>query len=620
MPRLTIKNQAQEKRLFRARLWVAVIVLMILSLTLIGRLFYLQVIKHRYYQTQSRQNIINLVPIVPKRGLVYDRNGVLLAKNVPVFSLMVTPDKTTDLSLEIKQFQKLIPLSPGELEAFNKQLHQHRQFQDVPLKTRLSDKQIADFAVNQYQFPGFAVKAELVRQYPQSALFAHTLGYVGRVNDQDLSEVDLANYAGTNYIGKTGIEKYYESSLHGVVGYKRVEIDASGRIIRTLGLTPAEAGEDLYLTLDSHLQRAAFNALDKKQGAIVAIDPNSGQVLAMVSRPSFDPNLFVDGISNKAYQALQKEAGHPLYNRTILGLYSIGSTIKPFIALEGLDSGITTPTDRIFDPGWFRIPHTKRIFHDWMRGGHGWVNIHKAIVDSCDTYFYNLAYHLGITPIDQVLARFGFGETTDVDLVGELKGTVPSPAYKMRATGRHWYTGDTVNTIIGQGFSQATPLQLANATAALAMHGLRFQPYLLYAFNTSTGQRLKTPFTYLPAVNLHDSQNWDIVIKAMQDVIPWGTGFRFGRHAPYSVAAKTGTAQVRNDNGRYVSWESIPFNQRSNSIFIAFAPVKHPKIAVAVIVEHEPEAGAALARKVIDAYLLAHKVKESGHGLKTTQS
>jgi penicillin-binding protein 2 len=593
----------KETMLFHRRLLAAALIIFILSLLLFLRFWYLQVTKHEYYTTLSTKNDITLVPLPPKRGLIYDRNGVLLAQNIPVFTLMVTPSKTPKLKQALQQVQNIIPLTHSELRIFHRAAKQHRQFDQIPLKTKLTEKEVASFAVNRYRFPGFAVKAELIRHYPLGTAFAHTVGYVGRMNEKDLASVNSSNYADTIDIGKTGIEKYYEQELHGTVGYKRVETDSSGRVVRTLSVTPPVSGINLYLTLDAGLQRATEQALGKMRGTVVVIQPNNGQILAMVSEPSFNPNDFINGISSKDYNKLIHNTDKPLYNRTTRGLYPIGSTIKPIIGLAGLDTGTVSANYQIFDPGWFTIPKTKHVFHDWLLTGHGWVNIRRAITVSCDTYFYNLAYKLHIKPIDTMLHAFGLGKKTGVDLPNEKAGTVPSPHYKMLATGERWFTGDTVNTAIGQGFSQTTPLQLASMTMTLANRGKRFKPYLLNAVQpTGLDKIFQQPVQTVPVI-LKNPKNWHIIVSAMENVIPHGTGHRFGK-TPYTVAAKTGTAQVRNDNGHVVDSDALPLNERPNSAFIAFAPVKDPQLVVAVVVEHRPEAAPVIARKVMDYYFL----------------
>lgn len=598
---LTIKNRIKEQLLFNRRLLVAILFIGLLCLFLIARLFFLQVAEHHHYTTLSKQNAISITPLPPKRGLIYDRDGLLLAKNIPVFSLVVTPDKVAHLKQELNQIEKIIPLTPVDLTAFRKQLRFYRPFEEVPLKLKLTPTQVAEFAVNRYRFPGLSVKAELIRQYPFDNLFAHIIGYVGRINAQDLATLNQASYADTNYIGKTGIEKYYEATLHGIVGYQRIETDASGRTVRVLRTTPPISGTNLYLSIDSGLQKAAQQAMQGFNGAVVALQPSTGQVLAMVSTPSFNPNQFITGISEADYKKLTQSKAHPLYNRAIHGLYSIGSTIKPLMGLEGLATHVITPKTQIYDPGWFRLPHSRHIFHDWLPGGHGWVNLHKAIVVSCDTYFYNLGFHLGIAPIDHILKAFGLGQTTGIGLPNEEAGTIPSPEYKMAATGKPWYTGDTVNTAIGQGYFQATALQLADIAAILANRGKRYAPNLLNAIQAPGQPKVYLAKQALPSVGINNPSYWHDIIRAMQDVITHGTGYHFG-HPPYSVAAKTGTAQVRSDHGKRAF--NLPKNERSNSTFIAFAPVNKPVIALAVVVEHDPHAAVIVARKVMDYYLL----------------
>ncbi|MBU0455327.1 MAG: penicillin-binding protein 2 [Gammaproteobacteria bacterium] len=606
--RLTIKNYIRETRLFRLRLIIAVVVAFIATLLLVARLVDLQILQHKHYTTLSAKNDIDLRPMTPRRGIIYDRNGVILAKNIPVFSLMVRPDRVKDLKNALSQIKGLITISDDDLQRFQKALKQHRKFDEIPLKVKLNDQEVAIFEVNRFKFPGFSIQAELIRSYPFQDAFAHVLGYVGRINTQELDRVDASNYAGTNFIGKVGIEKYYESQLHGEVGYSKVETDASGEVLRTLDQLPPIKGEDIYLTIDSQLQIAAKNALNNKPGAIVAIQPSTGQVLALVSQPAYDPNDFVIGISHKEFNALQSDMTHPLYNRALRGLYPPGSTIKPFIALAGLSCGTVTPKTRIFDPGWYQIPGTKHIFRDWTwrQGGHGWTNLNSAIVESCDTYFYILAHKLGIDRIDDMLAQFGFGKPTGIDMGEELGGNIPTPEWKWKVQGTKWYAGDTVQTSIGQGYTQTTPLQLAAATATLANRGARFQPQLLYAVKTPDGEIAQTDPTQIDPVILNHPNYWDVVLKAMQGVITKGTGYRFGR-PPYTVAAKTGTAQVSKEQyDKHEKDLNIPEQLRDNSVFIAFAPFDHPQIAVAVIVEHNMNAP-IVARKVLDYYLLSEK-------------
>lgn len=579
---------------------IAIAFILLLVFFLLTRLAYLQLFKHTYYTNLSKENRIETVPIAPVRGLIYDRKGLLLARNVPVFSLEITPSDTADIKKTVAALSNLLSISEDQQKLFYKTLHQQRRFQSIPLILKLTEDQIATFSVNRYQFPGVEVKARMLRDYPKGNEFAHVLGYVGRINATELAKLDETNYSSSDYIGKTGLEAYYENELHGQVGFKQIEIDASGNIVRTLKITPPIPGKNLHLTIDEHLQEVAIQAFGQFHGAMVAIDPNNGDVLAMVSTPSFDPNLFVQGITQTDYDTLRNNPARPMYNRALNGLYPPGSTIKPFIGVAALGDQIVTPQERILDPGYFILKNSTHVFHDWNHKGHGWVDMHRAVVVSCDTYFYWLSLKMGIKTIDQALDAFGFGRTTNIDLLGEPSGLVPSPAWKEKRWGQSWYPGDTLNTSIGQGYMQASALQLAAATATLSMHGEGYQPHLV---KNKPVLRYQAAFRQISA--------YDDIITAMQDVIrsPEGRGFRFGRNAPYSVAAKTGTAQVYSikDNDTASSAENL----RDHGLFIAFAPVENPKIAVVVVAEHTGETAPVVARKVMDAYLLQNSNRKS---------
>jgi penicillin-binding protein 2 len=601
-----IKNSAKEMRFLKKRIITVNILIVILASLLIARLITLQVFQHKYYTTLSAINDIDIIPIEPRRGVIYDRNGLLLAKNIPTSSLMVTPNKVDNIENTITEIKKIIPLTQNDLDQFYKQLKQHRRFESIPLKLKLTENEIARFAVNRYRFSGVSIKTKLMRQYPLGRAFSHVIGYVGRINDKDLYQIDLTNYAATNFIGKIGIEKYYESQLHGTVGYKKVEIDVSGQVVRTIDRTPPTQGNDIYLTIDSGLQITAEKALGKRNGSVVAIQPDTGEILALVSSPNYDPNLFVNGVSVKQFKTLQKDKNHPLYNRTLRGLYMPGSTIKPFIAIEGLTSGVITASYKIYDPGWYQIPNTQHVFHDWKIGGHGKINLANAIIESCDTYFYNLANKLGIKRLDDILNQFNFGKQTGIDLGEELTGNVPSPDWKMKHRGKPWYTGDTIVVGIGQGFLLITPLQLASATTIMANRGLHFKPHLLYAMKQADGKLVHQQPMPEATITLNNPNYWNVVIKAMSKVITGMTGFRFGKTpSAYTVAAKTGTVQVVNSQYK-VDNKAIPKNLRNNSSFIAFAPVNKPKIAVAVVVENST-AAPIVARKVLDYYFIGAK-------------
>ena len=587
--RLTIKNIHREIHLFKSRCLIAIAFVLIFTFVLIGRLIYLQIKNHLFYSTLSRHNLLNIIPIESNRGLIFDRNGVLLAKDIPVYTLMIIPNKTCSLNKTIKQLSKIIPISTDEIEQFHHILYQYRRYQSVPIKFKLTNREVAHFYVNQYRFPGVQIETRMMRYYPLRDITSDVVGYTGRINEYELQKVNTNNYTINNDIGKMGIEKYYEKELHGTMGAEEVEINASGRIIRTLKRIPPTSGKNLYLTIDSNLQADAKKVLGDESGAIVAIQPSTGQVLTLVTTPSFDPNPFVSGLSRRDYQQLLKSPQHPLYNRAIRGQFASGSTIKPFLALFGLDMEIITPKYKIYDPGWFQLPNTQHIYHDWRVRGHGWINIVKAISVSCDVYFYNLAVTLGIGRMDDIFHRFGFGQLTGIDLPEEVPGLVPSIQWKIRVRGKPWYTGDTIEAGIGQGFFLVTPLQLAQATAILAERGRRYRPTLLFKSIAPTGQVIYKQPILESLITLKKPYNWDIVIQAMQEVVDksWGTADFFGQHRSFTVAAKTGTAQVyghQRDEDK--SRNNIPKRLRNNHLFIAFAPVENPQIAVAVVVEH----------------------------------
>ncbi len=604
--RLTIHNPQQEIKQFNHRMIVIVILIAILVMILLGRLFYLQVIQHEVFSTLSRQNLLNVAPIDPNRGLIYDRNGVLLAENVPVFSLEISPEHVTNLKQTVADLSQVISLSPTDIQEFYKALHQQRHFTNtVPLKMQLTDNEVAQFSVNQYRFPGVSVQAHLLRYYPFGSVMAPILGYVGRINAAELAQVDPTNYSGSNYIGKVGVEKYYEPQLHGMVGIQQVETDAGGRVIRETKSTPATPGNNLYLTIDSKLQLAAQKALGDQNGSIVAIDPRNGEILAMVSNPSFDPNPFVKGISNDAYQALQKDPNKPLYNRALRGIFPPGSTVKPYLALEGLASGVINTAFKIFCPGYYQLPGSSHIYHDWRKQGHGTVNVETGIIQSCDVFFYTLSNRLGINRIDDIFNKFGFGQDTGIDTSNEIAGLVPSPAWKRRVHGEAWYPGDTLITSIGQGYLLVTPLQLAVGVSILADRGIHYKPHLLLKSQLPNGSFVMNKPITLPPVQL-PSEDWDIVLNAMHEVItdPRGTGYHAGHDAAYGYAGKSGTAQVFTIKNRATyKNNALPLALRDHSWFEAFAPVDKPQIAVAIIVEHNSEHEAAfLMRQVLDDY------------------
>ncbi len=602
--RFTLKDPVHEVRLFSRRAFFIAIILGILVCCLVVRLIWLQVVQHRLYVTLSQQNHINFVPLEPKRGLIYDRRGVLLAENMPVFSLEVMAGRLKQMQALVSQLEEIIPISQSEKNLFFKQLKQKRLNQDVPLKVKLTEEEVATFYVNQFRFPGVSVRARLIRYYPAGALYAPILGYVGRINEKELKQVNAGNYAASNYIGKLGIEKHYESLLHGQVGYQQVEVDASGHIVRVLRRIAPVAGENIFLNIDSRLQKVAQEALQGEVGALVAIDPRTGQVLALVSQPAYDPNLFVMGISNQQYEAIRAEPTQPLYNRALRGQYSIGSTIKPFLALTALAEGLITPEDKIYDPGYYQLKGNQHIYHDWKRTGHGTVSLDRAIAESCDTYFYHLALKLGIERIDDTLWDFGFGDVTHLDVEEEVAGLVASPAWKKKRLGLAWYPGDTLNSVIGQGYMLATPLQLAYATAVLAAKGQCHVPTLLWLRQSENGRVLRMLPKKEGTIDI-PLPYWEKIHAAMGLVVssPAGTAHYLSRNLRYTMAAKTGTAQVFSlkENQKYNA-NMLPKELRDNKLFIAFAPLENPQIAVAAITEHSLQAG-VVTKKVIDAYL-----------------
>lgn len=605
--RILIKNHQQEMHLIFKRLMISIFAIFLMVSVLIGRLAVLQIYKRDVYSTLSTQNWLDLVPIEPTRGLIYDRNGTMLAENISVFSLDVIPLQVNDMNKTLAGISKLIAFSDNDLGQFQRQLKQHRRFEEIPLKLRLSEDEVSRFTENQHRFPGVFIKARLMRHYPLGETFSHVLGYVGRINAQELNEIDPINYSASHYIGKDGIEKFYEEELHGKVGYEEVENDASNKPVRILKQIKGTSGKNIYLTLDSGLQLIAQKAMEGYRGAIVAIAPDSGQVLAMVSAPSFDPNAFVTGINQKDFQALQSSQNRPLFNRALRGLYPLASTIKPFLALQGLNLGITTTDYTIVDHGWFQLNENSIPYRDWKRIGHGKVDLNRAIASSCDIYFYELANKMGIRHMDNILTQFGFGAPTGIDLDDEVPGIVASPEWKLTAKGARWYDGDTIISGIGQGAMQSTPLQLAAASATLANRGQRFVPYLLLAEQLPGTPALPQQPIPLDPIKMREDKTWEIIVNAMQNVVtlPQGTAHKIFAETAYTLAAKTGTAQVvslRSTRDEENKQTNLPERLRDHHLFIAFAPVDHPKIALAIVTENN-NAVSEIAKTVLDYYL-----------------
>ncbi len=602
---ITLKDYPREVYLFRWRLYGACLCVVLGVLILLFRLFYLQILQYEWHSTLSERNRINLVPVPPTRGLIFDRNGLLIAHNQPSYTLSIVREQVEDLDKTVAAVADLIEFDELARVRLTERLRRHyRPYEAVPVRFRLSETEIARIAVNQHRLPGVEVQAELVRSYPQAALTAHVVGYVGRISEQEESSIDTVAYAGTHHIGKTGLERFYEARLHGEVGYQKVETNARGKISRILDRTDPVPGEDLHLFLDMTVQAAAHQVLGQHRGSIVAIEVPTGAVVAMVSTPSFDPNLFVQGIDHETYNQLNTSEDRPLYNRAIKGQYPPGSTIKPLMALAGLAHEVVDWSFTIEDPGYYRLPGEDHQYRDWKKGGHGRVDLSKALIRSCDTYFYELSRRLGIDRIESFLGGFGLGSKTGVDFGGERLGILPSRQWKWVNRGQVWYPGETLITGIGQGFMLVTPLQLAVATARLANQGKPLVPRLWQeALGASAIKMQETNVIGSP-------ENWSKVIAAMQAVVhsSRGTAKKMAKGISYKVAGKTGTAQVlaiKQDE----EYDEKKLEKRfhDHALFVAFAPVADPLIAVAVIVENGGSGGSVaspLARAVMDAYLL----------------
>ncbi len=602
----TFKNTHQEHKLFKRRAIAILIGITILSIILLGRLVYLQVFQHKLYTTLARQNQLSLVPIEPNRGLIYDRNGVLLAENKPIFNLVITPDLVKNIDTTIQQLGSFIKIDAEDVKQFARQRRLHHRFEPVPIRLKLNEEEVAKFSLERYRFPGVAVQAQMIRYYPQGAPFAAIVGYMGRINEQELQSVDPVNYSASNFIGKTGVEKYYEAQLHGTVGYQQVETNVHGQIVRILKQTRPIAGKNITLTIDSNLQKLAQQALVSQKGAIVALDPRNGEVLALVSNPTFDPNLFVSGIRQHDYELLQNEPGNPLYNRALRGAYHPGSTIKPFISTGALLDNVVTPAFTIHDTGEFQINGRGRIYHNFRRHAYGDVNLLKALTVSSDIYFYNLSLRMGINRIYTTLHRFGFGSPIGIDLPDESNGVLPNPEWKKKSYSTPWYSGDTLNCGIGQGFLLVTPLQLAFAVSTLAEWGERWKSHVVLSWRQGDGVVNFTIPQHLEPVNL-PQDILSFIRTAMQHVVnaPGGTAERFFPGVPYTLAGKTGTAQVYSlkNNERYDT-KTIAAKLRDNSLFIAFAPVEKPTIALAIIIQNSVTPAPQIARKLLDYYLI----------------
>jgi len=590
---------------------VSAIIVVILLGTLVLRLTHLQITNHDHFTTLSHENRVKLVPLPPTRGLIYDRNGVILAQNLPTHSLEITPEQVKNIDQTLTDLAQIITISEDDLSRFHRLRKQKRRFDSIPIKIHLDEKEVARFAVNRHHFPGVDIQARLLRDYPQGESTAHVVGYVARINQKELGEIDTSNYAGTSHIGKTGLEKTYEDTLHGKVGMQQVEVNALGRIIRVLENQAPEPGKDIHLYIDAHLQAAAAKAFGEKNGAAVAIDPNTGGILALVSKPGYDPNLFVEGISSAAYNALQQSDSNPLFDRALRGQYPPGSTAKPFVGLAGLETETITFQKKKFCPGFYQLPKHEHKYRDWKKHGHGRTDMEKSIVESCDVYYYDLAHELGIDKMSNFLGQFGFGEKTMIDITGELNGLLPSREWKRQSRNIAWYPGETLIMGIGQGYFLTTPIQLANATATLASLGVHRIPRVVKQITNITQSEIEVPEqpepTQIPIVK---QKNWEDMVYAMTQVVDGirGTARRI-RTKEYQIAAKTGTAQVFTvKQDEEYDEETVSDKMRDHALFIAFAPVENPQIAVAVIVEHGGHGGsvaAPIARTIMDHYLLS---------------
>lgn len=612
------KNTERELHLFRMRLSAIGVLVFICFGLLLARFLWLQAYKYKDYAAQAEDNRISVVPVVPNRGLIVDRNGVVLARNYSAYTLEITPSKIQgSLDEVIDELSKLVDIQPKDRKRLRRQMEETRNFESLPIRTRLTDEEVARFTAQRFRFPGVEIQARLFRQYPLGQVASHVIGYIGRINQREAEKIDdsddAANYSGTEYIGKEGLEKSYEKQLHGTTGYEEVEVSAGGRAVRTLSRTPATPGDNLILSIDIGLQKVVEQAFGNRRGALVAIEPSTGDILAYVSMPNFDPNLFVDGIDQQSWDELNNSPDKPLVNRPLTGSYPPGSTYKPFMALAALELGKRTPSQTIRDPGYFWFGNHK--FRDDKEGGHGFVDMYRSIVESCDTYYYMLANDLGVDTMHDFMKPFGFGQKTGIDLENERAGLLPSTEWKRNAYKRpeqkRWYAGETISLGIGQGYNSFTPLQMAHAVATLANNGIVMKPHLVKILEDGgTHARTQTVPKESYRIKLKQ-ENIDIVKQAMVGVTKEGTSAAVFRNAGYVSAGKTGTAQVIGikKNEKYDA-KRVAELHRDHSLYTAFAPADNPKIAIAVIVENGgfgAAAAAPIVRQALDYYLLGKK-------------
>lgn len=610
----------QTLREFRFRLLIAGLVVVLLFSVLVGRLVWLQVINYDKFRAKAEDNRITIVPLVPNRGKIMDRNQVVLADNYSAYTLEITPSKIANLDELIDELATIVEITPLDRRRFKKLRYESKRFESIPIRTRLTDSEVARFAVQAFRFPGVEIRARLFRNYPYKKYAAHTLGYIGRISARDEKKIEereqTNNYRGTVYIGKDGLESEYEDILHGITGFEEVETSAGGRAVRVLSRSPATPGDNLILSLDIDLQTAAEEALNDRRGALVALDPNNGDVLAMVSHPSYDPNLFVEGIDSENWRLLNESPDKPLLNRPLAGTYPPGSTFKPFMALAGLDRGFISPSYTMYDPGYFDFG--KRRFMDDKIGGHGTVGVVKSIVDSCNTFYYTLGSEMGIDVISSYMSQFGFGERTGIDLGGERSGVLPSREWKAKSfrkrEAQRWYSGETISVAIGQGYNNYTPLQLAHATGVLVSGGVMARPRLVTGFQDAVSGEIKNKPLELGDPLDFPKEHVDLIKKSMFEVTQDGTARIAFKGANYPAGGKTGTAQVFSlKQGEIYDKEELEERLKDHSWFIAFSPIVNPQIAIAVIVENGgfgSQAAAPAARKVLDAWWAKKQLNE----------
>ncbi len=609
-----MRNPEREVQHFRARVLVASAFVLSAFAILVARLAWLQVVKHEAYREKAEANRIAVLPVAPNRGLIKDRNGAIIARNYSAYTLEVTPAKVENLEQTIDELAKVVDIQPRDRRRFKKLLEETKRFDSIPIRTRLSDEDVARFTANRFRFPGVELRARLFRDYPLGEIASHMIGYIGRISPRDLERVerlaeargDPAIYNGTEHIGKVGVEQSYESELHGTPGVEEVEITAGGRAVRTLSRKPSFPGNNLILSVDIELQKIVERAFGDRRGALIAIEPATGDVLAFVSKPTFDPNLFVDGIDPKSWDELNNDPDKPLLNRALRGTYPIGSTYKPFLALAALETGKRRPEQVIQDNGTFLFGN--RVFRDSNKVPLGPVDLHRSIVKSSDIYYYQLANDLGVDAIHDFMKPWGFGQITGIDVEGEQTGILPSSAWKEKRFKQKWYPGETISIGIGQGYNAFTLLQLAHATANLANNGVVMKPHLVKAIeDPRTGERRLTVRDKSYQIQVKP-EHMKFVRDAMVDVNISGTGRSAFQGVPYKVGGKTGTAQVVGiKQGEKYNEARVAERHRDHSLFIAFAPAENPKIAMAILVENGgfgARAAAPIARQVLDYYLL----------------